>query len=454
MTQHFPTPPGLKYLPYQEDGIRYAMKRDVTLIADEMGLGKTVQAIGVINETKATKVLIICPASLKDNWAREVDRWAMMPLSIGIAYGPKRFPRRDVVIINYDIVNKFLGHLKRIHWDVQILDECHYLKNWQSRRSKHVLGDGGIPFVKKKLMLTGTPLMNRPVELWPLLFPHDQRWGDLLEFGKRYCGASRNASFASGRSAVGWQFMGATRLDELNRLLVERLMIRRLKKDVLKDLPDKIRQVIQIEPPDHVVAAEKDVKEFLDGHMRNHPFEETVKAMSTVSLNGIGEHISRIRRETAVAKIPDAVKFLKGILEEQAKIVVFAWHLDVIAGLEAGLSDYGSVTITGKTPVKDRGGLVEKFQTDPDTRLFFGNMKAAGVGLTLTASSYVLFLEEDWVPANLSQAEDRCHRIGQKDSVLVQHLVYRGSIDAVMLKSVLRKQKIADQAIDGVAAEQ
>jgi SNF2 family DNA or RNA helicase len=156
--------------------------------------------------------------------------------------------------------------------------------------------------------------------------------------------------------------------------------------------------------------------------------------------------MARIRHETALAKVPHAIKFIEESLESSSKIVVFAHHKDVISQLKDAFP--GCVSITGDTKMEDRQAAVDRFQNDDKCRVFFGNIKAAGVGLTLTAAAHVIFVELDWVPGNMSQAEDRCHRIGQKGSVLVQHIVLSDSMDATIAKRLIQKQEIIDKALD------
>ena len=240
-----PAPEGLSYLPYQRAGIAYARERTRSLIADEMGLGKTIQAIGLINLTNPTSVLIVCPNSVKLNWRRELERWLVEKRSIGIANG-KRFPDDDIVIINYDIVGKHRSAIDARTWDLLIVDEAHYLKNPRAQRTQYVLGRWDYdereriqPInARQTVFLSGTPLTNRPIELWPILkyaLPNTlgRSW---KYYVTRYCGGEP--------TRYGWYVDGATNLDELQDRLRSELMVRRRKADVLAELPAKRRQVV------------------------------------------------------------------------------------------------------------------------------------------------------------------------------------------------------------------
>ena len=465
-----PVPKGLEYMPFQRAGIAFGMSRDNVLIGDEMGLGKTIQAIGLINAAKAKKVLVICPASLRINWKNELEKWLTADLSIGIAHG-KKYPTADIVVINYDIMHTHAEALRAQEWDILIADEIHYCKNEKARRTKYTLGYAKaekkngkwedvvevapIP-AKKRVFLTGTPIANRPIELWPIvnaLGVFDNFWG----YAKRYCNAHK--------SQWGWDFTGSSNLPELQETLRTEVMVRRLKKDVLTDLPAKVRQVIEI-PANGAMAfvtAEReawnqwedritDLKAAVElSKASDDPadYDRAVSALREGLTVAFGE-MSKMRHETAVAKIPTIVSHLEEVLAEKGKVVVMAHHHSVIDGLSSALAEanVNHVTLTGRDNLTARQAAVEAFQGDPTVKVFIGSIQAAGVGITLTAASHVVFAELDWVPANLSQAEDRCHRIGQTGSVLVQHLVLEGSLDSVMAKKIVGKQRVIDEALD------
>jgi SWI/SNF-related matrix-associated actin-dependent regulator of chromatin subfamily A-like protein 1 len=434
-----PCPEGLDYLGYQRAGIAYAMQRQGTLIADEMGLGKTVQAIGYINaNSEVRKVLVVCPASLKLNWRNELRRWLTRDLTVRI------FPTQaDIIIINYDMVGKLPEDTT---WDLIILDEAHYCKNPKTKRTQRV--QELRRRAKVCLALTGTPILNKPIEMWPILqMVAPQEWdpagvvkgkpvdpgcgAGFFRFAKRYCNAHQEYR---GRKSF-WVFDGASNLSELQEKLRSTCMVRRLKSDVLSELPPKRREVISIGNGAHDEDTWGDIGD---------EYETAYKRVQSIPF----EEISRVRHEQACKKIDAAVEHISDCVESSGKVVVFAHHRDVIAQLAEGLSSYGVVTLTGETSQEDRQRAVESFQNNSEVRVFVGSIQAAGVGLTLTASSHVVFVELDWVPANLTQAEDRCHRIGQKNSILVQHLVLDGSIDAKMARLITEKQNIADMALD------
>lgn len=425
-----PVPDGLEYLPFQRAGIAYAASREATLIADEMGLGKTVQAAGLINLTTPHSVLIICPASLKLNWQNELNRWLVRERSIDVVSGDE-WPdsEEDIVIINYDILTRHKHLIDSKLWDLVIFDEAHYCKNPKAARTKMALSIKA----NRKLMLTGTPMINRPVELQPLAgYLAPEEFGHFFRFAKRYCDA-RQTSF-------GWDFSGSSNLAELQSRLRESVMVRRMKADVLTELPAKRRQVLVIP------ANTKDMQAALADEMESM----AEAAESTTTIEVLFEDMSKVRHRMALAKVGAIIAMLEDI---DHPVVVFCHHHDVVAEIEAGLEGRNIVTLTGQHSAVERQAAVEAFQNG-DADVFIGTIGAAGVGITLNRASHVVFAELDWTPGGVSQAEDRCHRIGQTDSVLVQHVVVDQSIDARMAQLLVQKQAVLDAALDDRPQEQ
>lgn len=458
-----PCPEGLKPMPFQKAGVAYALNRFGTLIADDMGLGKTIQALSVINCLDWIKrVLIICPASLKLNWKREAEKWLVRPATIGICVSKMPFRDTDIVIANYDIVHKYRDEMRAFEWDLLICDEAHYMKAGRNIRSVNVLGGklkratGTVTFepipAKKIIFMTGSPIENgKPIELYPLIHRLDpETWKSWGYYTKRYCGAYK------GR--WGWDVSGAANLEELQQKLRESVMVRRMKSQVLTELPPKQRQVIELSPNGSSGCIKREQEAYsrheakleqlrIDVELAKAEDKEQYEAAVARLKEGASAaltEISRLRHETALAKLPAVLDFLEG---RSGKIVIFAHHRDVIEKLKEHFGNTAVVLYGGMSPEKKQEA-VDKFQTDPSVEVFLGGIKAAGVGLTLTASSHVVFVELDWVPGVVSQAEDRCHRIGQTDSVLVQHLVYEGSLDAKMVQTLVKKQQLIDAALD------
>lgn len=457
-----PCPDGLSYLPYQRAGIAYGMSRDAVLIADEMGLGKTIQAIGIANASSAKRILVICPASLKLNWAREMSKWLTGTRTIGVVVSGKPFPATQVAIINYELLKKFRVELRTQPWDLLVADEAHYLKNSKAQRTIEVVGSSSrskdkveqIP-AKRRVLLTGTPIVNRPIELWPLVhYLNPAEYKNFFAFAKRYCNGHNNG--------YGWDFSGHSNLPELQNRLRASLMIRRMKADVLTDLPAKRRQIIALEPDEagrKAIAAEQAAEQAHEAEAEalmiavelakasEDPtdYQNAVNKLRDFSTAKFAE-IGKLRYATAMAKLPTVLEHVADSMDD-GKVIVMCHHKDVVRKFQEVLAER-CVVITGDTPMEDRQAAVDRFQTDETCRVFVGTIRAAGVGLTLTASSHVVFAELDWTPGAMSQAEDRAHRIGQRDSVLVQHLVLDGSIDARLASTLVSKQAVADKALD------
>jgi SWI/SNF-related matrix-associated actin-dependent regulator 1 of chromatin subfamily A len=458
-TKEFPAPEGLAYMPFQKAGIDFAINNINTLIADEMGLGKTIQAIGIINsDPTIQKILVICPASLKLNWERELNHWLVNTKKIVVING--NFPEADIAIINYDILAKHAESTHAIKWDLLIVDECHYCKNPKAKRTQQIIGYKDIKPIpaKRKVFLTGTPIVNRPIELWPVAnFLDPKTFNSFWGYAKQYCAAYQNK--------YGWDLSGASNLDELQLKLRSSIMVRRMKKDVLTELPAKVRQVIVI-PSNGCSAAINDEKESWNRYQENlirlKAEAELAKAegeneykLAIEKLRGgvntAFAEMAKMRHAVAVAKAPYVAEAIKEMIDEDStkKVVVFAHHHDVVDLL---MSAFGkkAVRLTGMDSMTEKHSAVDLFQNDPIIQVFVGSITAAGVGITLTSASHVIFAELDWVPGNISQAEDRLHRIGQINSVLVQHIVLDGSLDVQLAQTIVRKQEIIETALDGM----
>lgn len=450
-----PVNEGMEYYGFQKAGIKFASSRNASLIGDEMGIGKTIQAIGVVNDNVDIKrVLVICPASIRINWEKELTKWLVRPMTIGVAISNTLPIDRDVVVINYDILKRHLEALTAGNFDMLIVDESHYIKNMKTLRYKMVQTIS--EKIARKVFLTGTPIPNRPKEgfaVFQLIDPIT--FANYWRYAYKFCAAKKGH--------FGVDDNGSSNLNELQTILRESFMIRRLKKDVLTELPTKTRQVITL--PENglsklVGAEQKKIKEWeaafkkaqckINALAENKDSDEYLQAVRALdSLVRIAfQDMSEVRRETSIAKAPYVVEHVKSLLEEIPKVVVFAHHHAVVDQLMEGLADFNPVRLTGQDGINKKQAAVESFQNDPDVRVFVGSIQAAGVGITLTASSTVVFSELDWVPANMSQAEDRCHRIGQDDNVLIQHVVVDGSIDAKMAALLVSKQRVIDAALD------
>ncbi len=284
---------------------------------------------------------------------------------------------------------------------------------------------------KRRLFLTGTPIVNRPKELWPIvqsLCPDFEK--NFMAYAMKYCNAFK--------TRFGWDFNGAARLPELQERLRATCMVRRLKADVLKELPPKRRQVMVLESEglEAILEKEKKTYEQYSEHLKDGDFETPAFA-----------EMSRVRKEVAIAKIPFIVEHVKEVLDEEDKVCIFVHHHEVVDALRDAFGD-SAVAIDGRTSNEDRQAAVDRFQGDETCKVFVGTIRAAGVGITLTASSTVIFGELDWVPGNVTQAEDRCHRIGQHDTVFVRHLVLESSLDERMAQIIVDKQEVIDKALD------
>ena len=435
--------PGLKktLYPFQKKGVAFIEAKDGrALIGDEMGLGKTAQALAWLQlHPEIRPVVIVVPASLKLNWAKEITMWMSSPGLVQILNGttPSKLIG-NIIIINYDILPNWIGALLHIKPKVLIIDEVHYVKNNGAKRTKAIKKLGkGIPHV---IALSGTPIVNRPVEIYNAVKLIDSSvLPSFWEYGQKYCGAKHNG--------FGWDFSGATNTEELHEVLTHTLMIRRKKVDVLPDLPEKVRAFIPMELDNQSLynKAEDDFISFVKDRKGKAAAERASNAQALAEIEGL--------KQLAVqGKLKQCIIWIQDFLALDEKLVIFAVHKFVIDALMKAFPEV-SVKVDGSVTGLGRQKAVDEFQSNPNMRLFIGNVKAAGVGITLTAASNVAFLELPWTPGEVSQAEDRTHRIGQKDSVTIHYLLAAGTIEEKVAKLIDKKRKVLDAVLDGKKTE-
>ena len=410
---------------YQTEGIEFLAKRKYALLADDPGLGKTLQAIFAAREVDHARVLIVCPSQVKYNWVEEFQKWEF-PLEGGAIQVidksvDKIHPLSRVVIINYEMLIRpqFQKEVQKFSFDLVICDEAHRLKRASSIRTKKILGAYGILRRTKRMwFLTGTPITSRPIDLFPLvttcMAEVFKPYHKYLSFAHRYCGAYQGP--------FGLVVNGATNLDELSQKLSS-FMLRRRKRDVLKELPQRIIQRIDFECSAKVRDAIREEEE-LTQELAGDRDPENYK---------MGE-ISRIRRTVAKHKIDDAIKFIKDRLEED-KVVVFFYHKDVCKILQEKLKKYHPLTIDGTVSSKKRTEIVKKFQEEARHQVFLGQMEASGEGIDglQHVSSTCIFVEPSWLPKDMDQCISRLERMGQKNPVNAYILTIRGTIESKMM---------------------
>lgn len=422
--------PGGDPMPFQIAGVEYALDRRRTFIADEQGLGKTLQALLTVEQAEAFPAVVLCPASLKLNWKREIGRW-LPHRSIQIVSGRGRVPfDADLVVLNYEIVESHGDALAAIAPGALVLDEAHYCKSPNAKRTRAVqqLADK-LPEDALRLALTGTPLVNRPKELVPQL----RILGRLAEFGSG-AGFERRFGSAEERERLHWH-------------LRRTCYLRRLKKDVLPQLPEKQRAVVPLTLSNQAQyeRAERGFMEWLVEQFRGT--EELSQRLNAALRSQALVKIGALRKLAGHGKVHTAVHWIQDFLESGEKLVVFASHRDVQHSLAEHFPD--AVHILGSDSPESRDAAVQRFQTDPSVQLCVCSLKVAAHGLTLTAAANVAFVELGWTPAEHDQAEDRCHRIGQEDSVTAWYLIATNTIDERVAALIEHKREIVGSITDG-----
>jgi SNF2 family DNA or RNA helicase len=432
--------------PHQVDGVAFLLGRRRAILADDMGLGKTRQSITALREVAPQGPwLVVCPASVKSNWAREIAAVRIDDTVCIVGPGPvPPIAFRGWVIVNYDILARHADVLRALPWDGLVFDEAHYLKNHTSQRSKvarQLVEHAGSAAVH---CLTGTPVTNRPRDLFPLLQVVGHPMArSFLSFAKRYCAAEHNG--------YGWVSDGASNLEEL-RVQLHGVMLRRTKDEVL-DLPPKIRNWMPVSVAEG--TARKEMRKVLEllvvgsaelavaGSRRRPPGstagQERFRLLAA---------LSKARLALAKAKVSSTLDLVEGAVAQGEKVLVFTGFDAPAKAIAEHFGDQ-AVLLTGATPARNRQRLVDRFQGDESVRVFVANLVAGGVGLTLTAARQVVFNDLDWVPANHWQAEDRAYRIGQTGTVNVTYLVAEQTVDEFVRSALQVKALLVEQIVDG-----
>jgi len=439
---------GRKLYEHQKEGIKFLVSRKKCILADDMGLGKTIQSVMATLAAESKKVLIICPSSTKINWEREINMFGEYDTSIisGRKWKPAKY-----TIINYDILKNFhtvkkrgekpieeLTHILDEKFDTLIVDEAHYLKNHTSIRGSIVT-----ELVKKNdfenvWLLTGTPVANRPKDLYNLLkiigHPLSDNWQFYV---KRYCDAKNfKKKMKNGKIKNIWLIDGNSNLDEL-AIRVKNKVLRRLKENVL-DMPDKtIIPVYNELTSKEWVEYDNLWEEYLikrkEEKKRGNPQRDLVELIL-------------LRQFIAMKAIPNTIELTDNAIEEDKKVIIFTTFTDELLELQ---EYYGNKCVVhhGSMSDKEKQKSVDDFQNNNSKMVFIGNIMSAGVGITLTAADTVVFNSFDWVPGNNEQAEDRSYRIGQKNNVSVYYQLFDDTISTRMWYTLKHKKNVINQII-------
>ncbi|MDA0180719.1 DEAD/DEAH box helicase [Solirubrobacter phytolaccae] len=420
--------------PFQRAGVRYALQSRRLFIADEQGLGKTVEALATLEEDDAYPAVVICPASLKLNWEREAATWLPHRTLHVVSGTGKAIPKAEITVLNYEIVHAHRERLAVARPKALILDESHYVKNPAAKRTRAVrrLAES-LPEGALKLCLTGTPVMNHPDELIAQL----RILGRLEEFGS-------GARFKR-------RFQGAGAEERIHWHLRRTCFVRRLKKEVLPQLPEK-RQVIvpvALENEKEYRLAEKDVVAWL----QEQPIELgelEAKVAATLRAERLAQ-LNTLRQLAGRGKLGAALAWIDDFMQSEEPLVVFASHRELQERVVARFPD--ALHVVGADKVTERDAAVQAFQDPDGPNLIVCSTRVAGQGITLTRASNVAFLDLEWSPAMHDQAEDRLHRIGQRDAVTAWYLLAAETIDEQMSEVLARKRGIVGAITDGRADE-
>ena len=416
--------------PYQREGIEYGLDKKRLIIGDEPGLGKTLQSIGIVDTANAYPCLVICPSSLKINWQREFEKFTdksalVLDNSVRTTWPYLlKMGMHHVAIVNYESLRKYFV------WDI---------KGGKSFRLKDVVFCPQIRMfrsviIDEIILLSGTPVVNRPEDLVaPLsIMGRLQEFGGRTKFMADYCTDPKDKKAEP-----------AVPLSVLSNQLYANCMIRREKAKVLPQLPDKTRVDLYVDisnAPEYNLAA-ADLAEYLRQYTECTDWEIRRKMRMEALVR-----FMTLRQLATLGKVAQAVDFIRTFLDSGKKLIVFCSLHEVVDALCKAFPR--AVTVTGRDSASSKQVAVDSFQNNPDVQLIVCSIKAAGVGLTLTASSNVAFVELAWTYADCCQCEDRAHRIGQKDNVTCYYLLGRGTIDQTIYSLIHKKKSIAAEIMN------
>ncbi len=432
-------------LPHQKVAIEKLLANDKFILADDMGLGKTTSAIIASLESGAKKILIICPASLKINWQREIENYSNRKTLI--VEGRKWGSTFDYYIINYDIVKNYhstetpeIGQennnsIINEKFDLAIVDEAHYISNTTAQRTKLI--NDILKNIPKVWLLTGTPMTSKPINYYNLLrIVNSNVTLNWQGYVRRYCGGYQ---FTVNKKKI-WNTGGATNLDEL-RMRTKNLVLRRMKTDIL-DLPDKIITPICLDLKS--TYYDEELEDFL---------RITSEAKNKESLSITINRLMKVRQIVSQEKINYTCELIDRCLEQGKKVIVFT---NFTMSLDTLHEKYkkNSVVLDGRMSKEKRQQSVDRFQNEDKVKIFISNIVAGGVGITLTAAEVVIMNDLSFVPAHHSQAEDRAFRYGQKKNVLVYYPIFENTIEKIVYNMLQKKKNIIDQVMgDGDFSE-
>ena len=416
-------------LEHQKEAIQKLVENKKFILADDMGLGKTTSTIIAALESGSKKVLIICPATLKINWKREIENYS--DKSIYIAESKNFSTEADFVIINYDIIKNFHDPKKKndsqvlaAKFDLVIIDEAHYIKNATAQRTKLI--NDIIKNTERIWLLTGTPMTSRPIDYFNLLSiidsPVAKNW---MAYAIRYCSGYQ---FNVGGRKV-WNVTGASNLEELRDRTLG-LTLRRLKENVL-DLPDKIITPVYLRLKSK--SYENVMGEYYDWYDKNPDESKSL----TVQFS----KLTKVRQIIADEKIEQTIELAENIVEQDKKVIIFCNFTDSLNKITEHFGKT-AVKLDGSMSKVERQNSVDQFQENPKVKVFVGNIKAAGVGITLTAAEAVIMNDLSFLPSDHAQAEDRAYRYGQKNNVLVYYPIFENTIEGIIYDILNNKKQV------------
>jgi len=436
-----------KLLNFQKEGLDFLVKSNGNaLLADEMGLGKTVQTLAYLaSESQAYPALVVAPLVTLNNWQREIGKFLKrksrngrivedeIPSSVLIRTGKsKDIGQYDLYIINYELLDKRLDDLSNLNIRTIVCDEVQNLRSKTTKKYSAIKKLAALPSIKHRIGLSGTPIYNRGSEIWPIVdILRPGMLGNFKEFCEYFCYVNEK----------GKAIVLETKRESLRKELQKHVMLRRRKSDVLKELKDKVRykEVIDSDTDYYVHELDKIWKKLAE--------EQKVAETAFAKSASFQRAIQSERQAAGVAKLPHVINFVKNIMEIEESVVVFCHHKAIHQLLHESLKEFSPTSIIGGQSDKVRQEQIDLFQSG-GSKLMIAGIRAGNVGINLTQAKYVIFAELDWSPAIHRQAEDRLHRIGQKNTVFAYYLIGNGTLDDHVANILVDKSYEIDSIMD------
>lgn len=424
--------PRMQLKPHQIETVQfYHAAQGRVLNTSEPGTGKTATIATYAKDIKVP-ILVVCPASVKGSWADELKMWGGIKAEILQGKSAEIPYDAQALVVNYDVSKALLPKLVHYPYGLVVFDECHFLSNRTSGRTKAALALARR--TTRVIGMSGTPISNRPSDFWPILnIIQPKMFPSFSQYAWNYCDPVRKP--------WGWDYTGSSNLPQLHQSIKSFRIGYKLEEVV--PLPKRTITVVPLDIEDEAQyrEAEEDFLGWLEKNKRGS-VQKAKNAEAVVKTSYILMLAARLKAKAAV-------RWIRGHMSDGRKVIVFCTHKDMLDVMVRRVAPGQSVYIDGSVPSSKRHAIVQTFQTDPDVKVFVGNVQSSGAGITLTAAKSTIMAELPWTPSAVRQSSNRSYRLGQKDETDLIFLVAKGTIEEKIARILQRKAEVASAILDG-----